>query len=166
MSNIGKATKESLKGYFTATVLVAAGVFFLYDIIIDLAKGSDSISHMAVEITVFTVVVLALWLEIVRVIRLRREVLLEYERAQRLSGELFQHMERTFGRWDLTHAERDIAIMLIKGLSMAEVAEARSSKEKTVRQHATNIYAKANVSNRSELASYFIEDLIQGVEDG
>lgn len=151
---------ESLKGYFTAAVLVAAGVFFLYDIMTDIAKGTDASSHIIIEVTVFAAVSMALGLEIHRVIRLRQQVALERDRVARLSGELFQHIENAFSQWQLTESEREVAIMLIKGMSMAEVAGARNSKEKTVRQHATNIYSKAGVANRSELASYFIEDLL------
>lgn len=159
MRNI-KIDRESLKGYFTATVLVAAGLFFLYDIVSDIASAYDSVAHIAIEAVVFAAAMLALWLEIKRVIRLRRQVSQERDRVARLSGELFHHIEKAFDQWKLTHSEREIAVMLIKGLSMAEIAALREVKDKTVRQHAANIYAKAGYSNRNELASHFIQDLM------
>jgi len=49
--------------------------------------------------------------------------------------------------------------LLVKGLSMKEIADLRHSKEATVRQQATAVYRKAKVEGRQELASYFLEDL-------
>ncbi len=65
-----------------------------------------------------------------------------------------------FDRWNLTTSEREVAYLLIKGLSLEEIAGVRDSKPKTVRQHATNIYAKAGLRGRHELAAYFLEDLL------
>jgi len=103
---------------------------------------------------------IALWFEIKRAIHFRRQVSVERERVARLSGELFHQIEKAFDQWQLTSSEREVAIMLIKGMSMAEIAAVRAVKDKTIRQHATNIYAKAGYSNRNELASHFIEDLL------
>ena len=65
-----------------------------------------------------------------------------------------------FDRWNLTVSESEVAYLLIKGLSLEEIAGVRDSKPKTVRQHATNIYAKAGLRGRHELAAYFLEDLL------
>ncbi len=62
-----------------------------------------------------------------------------------------------FGRWNLTNTEQEIAIMLIKGYSMQEIADIRNVKEFST---ATGIYSKSNLSNRYELAAHFIEDLL------
>jgi DNA-binding NarL/FixJ family response regulator len=43
---------------------------------------------------------------------------------------------------------------------MKEIAGVRKVKEKTVRQQATQIYAKSGYAGRHELAAHFIEDLI------
>jgi len=59
----------------------------------------------------------------------------------------------------LIPAEQEIAMSLIKGLSFREVAELRQTREKTARQHAANVYRKAGLSGRHELAGWFFEDL-------
>lgn len=151
---------ENTKSYFTVLALVVAGVFFVHDIVTDLIKGSEPSGHLTIEIIVFIGVIVALWSEISRVIRLRGEVKIERERVARLSGELFHSIEKALDHWGLTESESEVAIMLIKGMSMAEIGEVRSVKEKTVRQHATSVYAKSGCANRNELASYFIEDLM------
>jgi DNA-binding CsgD family transcriptional regulator len=69
-------------------------------------------------------------------------------------------IDRQFGRWGLTPAEREVALLLLKGLSHKEVAAARGVGEATVRQQATALYRKAGVSGRHDLAAFFLEDLL------
>ncbi|WP_235185234.1 LuxR C-terminal-related transcriptional regulator [Cupriavidus sp. SK-3] len=62
--------------------------------------------------------------------------------------------------WKLTPAEKDVVLLLVKGLSLEEIAGLRESRAKTVRQHAANVYAKAQLEGRHQLAAYFLEDLM------
>ncbi len=166
MARGGGTYDESLKGYFTTVVLIIAAGFFFHDIFTDISKGYESLTHTVIEAIIFTIVIMALWFEIRRVIQLRQQVSKERDRVARLSGELFHNIEQAFDQWRLTNSEREVAIMLIKGMSMAEIGAAREVKDKTIRQHATNIYAKAGYANRNELASHFIEDLLSTTVGG
>ncbi|MDK3025024.1 helix-turn-helix transcriptional regulator [Cupriavidus taiwanensis] len=80
--------------------------------------------------------------------------------AQRSTRDFLQSMQEQFQRWGLTPAERDVALLLVKGLSLEEIAGVRETGAKTVRQHAANLYAKAKVSGRHQLAAFFFEDLL------
>ncbi len=82
------------------------------------------------------------------------------QRSKHSAHEIRNMIDQQFNNWSLSTSEKDIALLLIKGLSMKEIAEIRTSHEKTVRQHATNIYRKANISGRQELAAFFLEDII------
>ena len=62
--------------------------------------------------------------------------------------------------WDLTPSEKEIALLLLKGLSFEEIAGIRQAKEKTVRQQATVLYRKSNTSGRHEFAAWFFEDFL------
>lgn len=62
-------------------------------------------------------------------------------------------------RWGLTPAEREVAILVLKGRSHKEIAAATGRSERTVRQHAASAYGKAGLGGRAELAAYFLEDL-------
>lgn len=68
-------------------------------------------------------------------------------------------VDQEFDRWSLTTSERDIALLLLKGMSMKEIAVARGTSERTVRQQAVTVYGKANVEGRAQLASYFLDSL-------
>lgn len=77
------------------------------------------------------------------------------------SGAFMDVLEERFGAWELTPAERDVALFSIKGLSTAEIADIRSTSEGTVKAQTNAIYRKAGVSGRSQLLSLFIDDLMQ-----
>ena len=73
-------------------------------------------------------------------------------------------IDSQFERWRLTPAEREVAVLMLKGLSHKEIAAARESSERTVRQQARAIYAKANLSGRAALSAFFLEDLLLPVD--
>lgn len=68
-------------------------------------------------------------------------------------------VDTQFARWELTEAERNVAFMLLKGLRLKEIAAARATSERTVRQQALSVYRKARVDGRTELAGFFLEGL-------
>jgi DNA-binding CsgD family transcriptional regulator len=69
-------------------------------------------------------------------------------------------LDRQFERWGLSPAEKEVALLLLKGLSHKEVAEVRSITEATARQQARAVYKKAGLSGRNDLAAFFLEDLL------
>lgn len=75
-------------------------------------------------------------------------------------------IESQFHDWELSASERDIGVMLLKGLSIKEIAEARKVKEKTVHQQCQSIYKKAGISGRNQLFAYFLEDLLLPSQSG
>ncbi|MGD2067966.1 MAG: helix-turn-helix transcriptional regulator [Gemmatimonadota bacterium] len=68
-------------------------------------------------------------------------------------------------RWDLTPAEREVALMLLKGYSHKAIAKHTDRSPQTVRQHATAVYRKASVGGRAELSAFFLEDLMLPEQD-
>ena len=71
-------------------------------------------------------------------------------------------IDRQFVAWSLSPAEREIASLLLKGLSHKEIATLRQVSEATVRQQARGVYRKAGVDGRHELAAFFLEGLLPG----
>ncbi|MCU9848268.1 helix-turn-helix transcriptional regulator [Defluviimonas sp. WL0024] len=65
-----------------------------------------------------------------------------------------------FRAWELTSAEADVAGLMLKGLSHKEIAALRDSTVATVRQHAASVYRKSNLTNRTQLIAFFLEDLL------
>lgn len=80
------------------------------------------------------------------------------EARQALEG-LAAAIDREFAKWGLTEAEREIALLLLKGFAHKEIAAHRRTTEGTVRQQALAIYRKAGLTGRSSLAAFFFEGL-------
>ena len=69
-------------------------------------------------------------------------------------------IDEQLSKWGLTPAEKEVAFLLLKGLSLKDVANIRNTSEKTARVQSMAIYAKAGLSSRSELSAFFLEDLL------
>ncbi len=79
--------------------------------------------------------------------------------ARRALDGLGEAIDEQFRAWDLTPAEREVAMLLLKGYSHKRVAKVTGRSERTARQHAANAYHKAGLASRAELAGFFLEDL-------
>ena len=82
------------------------------------------------------------------------------QEAQQVLEGLGAAMDRQFDRWGLTPAEREVALLQLKGLRHKAIAELRNTSERTVRQQALAIYRKSGLSGRTDLAAFFLEDLL------
>lgn len=69
-------------------------------------------------------------------------------------------IDQQFGAWGLTAAEREVALLLMKGHSHKAIAKQTGRSPQTVRQHAAVVYRKANLTGRAELSAFFLEDLM------
>lgn len=89
----------------------------------------------------------------------RRQRRLE-DQLRAASGAFQEVLDAHFERWKLTSAERDVALLALKGLSIAEIAAVRQSRDGTIKPQCSAIYRKAGVSGRPQLISLFIEELL------
>ena len=86
-------------------------------------------------------------------------------RARTALQGLGEAMDAQFDGWALTPTEKEAALFLLKGYSHKEIANLTGRSERTVRQHAVNVYRKSGLAGRAELAAFFFEDmLLPGVE--
>lgn len=160
---------------FVAVALLAA-----LDLASDLAAGT-TVEHVLAEGSVFLVGLLGAVLiarRLMRVVRseraARREALVLAERLEASQAEaarwraeardllagLGAALDRQFERWALSPAEKEVALLLLKGLSHKEIAEVRAITEATARQQSRAVYKKAGLSGRNDLAAFFLEDLL------
>jgi DNA-binding CsgD family transcriptional regulator len=71
-------------------------------------------------------------------------------------------IDEQFARWNLTPAERDVGLLMLKGFSHKEIAALRGTSDATVRHQAKTVYQKAGVPSRTAFCSFFLEDLLPG----
>ena len=76
------------------------------------------------------------------------------------SGEFAAFVEQKFDRWDLTAAERDVALLTLKGYSVPDIAALRNKSLGTIKSQNAAIYRKSAVSGRTQLIASLIEDMV------
>lgn len=69
-------------------------------------------------------------------------------------------IDAQFDAWRLTPAEREVALLLLKGYGYKQIAALTRRSERTVRQHGGAVYEKAGLAGRAELAAFFLQDLM------
>lgn len=166
----------------TAAMLAVLAVLVAIDLVSELG-GPDRASplHLVVESTMIGVSILAAARLAIRIRALVQEAHtlrthagelsadLDASRAEaiRWQGEahdlisgLGAAIDQQLERWGLSPAEKEIALLLLKGLSHKEIAQVREVSEATVRQQAGAIYRKSGLGGRNDLAAFFLEDLL------
>ena len=156
--------------YLLAVVLfvqILCALFFVSDIVISvLGLPIAPISWTFVELIeigaavglIIGVVVAAFALR-----EARARTAVAEESLRRAQSAFRDVLEERFEAWDLTPAERDVALFSIKGFSTSDIAGFRSVSEGTIKAQTNAIYRKAGVSGRPQLLSVFIDELM---EDG
>ncbi|MFN4128487.1 MAG: helix-turn-helix transcriptional regulator [Paracoccaceae bacterium] len=65
-----------------------------------------------------------------------------------------------FANWKLTRSEADIALLTLRGLKIAEIADARQTQIGTIKSHLSTIFRKSGFSTRTEFVASFIDEFL------
>jgi len=162
-------SKEIVLLLIFAIVVIASGV----DLVSDLSHGADT-EHIIKEAIIVSISIIAIaWLLFglhqqrleIRSLQQELESATDPETRPRkyvleARKNLGNVVTRQFSEWMLTGSEAEIGWLLLKGLSLKEIAIVRNTQEKTVRQQASSIYKKAGISGRHAFSAWFIEDIL------
>lgn len=137
--------------------------YFLYDITLDWIRPT-AFNPLTDSDLVEAMVTFVLFLGLAFTASELRRALSSHARlTQQLkvaSGAFSAVIDAKFAAWALTSAERDVALLAIKGYSIAEIAELRQTAQGTTKAQAASVYRKAEVSGRLQLISLFLDDLM------
>jgi DNA-binding CsgD family transcriptional regulator len=161
----------------TAVLLGTISVLGITDILLD-DPGAGITVHILVECVLLAaslglmIFILVRWRAAGRDLRATRmDAALAHEEAdawRRRSREMLEGLGRQIDEqlrdWELTRAEREVALFLLKGFSHREIAVHLDKSERTVRQQATVIYDKSGLGGRAQLSAFFLEDLLLPAE--
>ena len=104
-------------------------------------------------------------LDLLRELELARAQGQRWRREARVFIDGLGHaIDTQFAHWGLTDAEREVALLLLKGLSLKEISTVRSTSERTVRTQARALYGKSGLEGRAALSAFFLEDLLVPTE--
>lgn len=156
-----------------AGVLLLIALLVVTDVVGDLRQGASA-WHVVLEILAAGLAFLGAMHLLRSTLRLRRRLIRQAEdlshvraqaetwrqQARRHVEGLSRSIDAQLDAWHLSPAEKEVAFLLLKGLGLREIADLRGTHEKTVRAQSASIYAKAGLAGRSELAAFFLEDLL------
>lgn len=154
-------------------ILTALFVFGAVDVVSDLGDGATW-RHVTVECLGLLATVLVLGWIWKQNLGLKSETLLLGARLSEANSELNSWkaksntlveglgaaIDQQLLGWNLSGAEREVAFLLLKGLSFKEIGQVRGTSERTIRQQAQDIYRKSGLTGRAELSAFFLEDLL------
>ena len=168
---ISSVRKERLT---TAVVLLVIAAATVVDVIQDRVDGAPW-EHILGElaIVIFAVVTAAVLIRRSYRPLTRKNRLLErqltaaqadakkwHDESSQLIAGLSTAISKQLDDWGLSAAEKEIALLLLKGLSHKEIAVIRETTEQTVRQQSASLYQKSGLTGRAELSAFFLEDLL------
>lgn len=165
--------ETTLAGKGSALIIMMFSLLSMADIVREF-RGGESLDHLALELAISLVAFIWFfylwyrWRQISGDLRssrhkiqsLNEENLHWRSENQRLIAGLSQSIDDQMTKWKLSPAEKDVTLLLLKGLSFKEIAEIRGTSEKTTRQQSTTIYQKSSLPGRAELSAFFLEDLL------
>lgn len=158
-------TRERRATVLAGLILLQAmcALFFIGDVIEDFREdGQFDNPHLILEaVAAATLVagVIFLMAELRGLLTRMSEMQLGLDIAR---GHLAEVIDAFFDEWKLTAAERDVAVMMLKGLDNDTIARVRKTASGTVRAQATRIYSKSATDGRAQFISLFMEELMAG----
>lgn len=136
-----------------------AAMFFLADAMRDLSEMPLG-GHSVLEALISLVLVLGIFLTGWHLRLTLQEMETQRRALDTARGDLLRVVETQFDVWHLTSAEKDVGLLALKGIDVADIATIRGAAQGTVRAQMARIYAKAGVSGRAQFAAWFVEDLL------
>jgi DNA-binding CsgD family transcriptional regulator len=149
------------RGVVVGTLLLIA-TLVAFDVGTDLVQGASA-WHVALEIAAGIAAVAGAAYLLRDTLRLRRRLATQARdlSAYRQQAAAWQAQARLqLDQWQLSVAEKEVAFLLLKGLSLKDIAALRGTAEKTVRAQSAAVYAKSGLAGRTELSAFFLEDLL------
>ncbi len=154
-------------------VLFLVGITSGLDLLWDLSHGAP-FSHVFKEaLVVVLAIVLIVWIlyeqrqQLAQIQKLKTELAQSEQQRGKANSyilsarkQLSEVISKQFDEWNLTQSEKEVGWLLLKGFSLKEIAAIRDTLEKTVRQQASSIYKKSQLSGRHAFSAWFIEDLL------
>ena len=165
---------------FQKTILLILFIFIslynlyeIYDEIQELDNINDSVQEVVFELTLilimFSGVIYFAYTLVAQhnnqtkleqnLVKVKKQLENSSSELQRGKEDYQKVVKWQFDQWGLSPSEKEVGLLILKGLSIKDIAAARDTKEKTVRTQASAIYEKSNLQGRHELSAWFFEGI-------
>lgn len=155
-------TRQAVLLFGLIGLQAACMVFFIYDVAKDLLEGHGSaglLNYIMESLATFGL--LAACLVEARILRGLWQAQGEANRLKAATtGQLLSVINLQLEAWGLTASERDVALLTIKGCTIAEIAQLRGSRDGTIKAQLNAVYRKSGQAGRAQLVNFFVEDML------
>ncbi len=150
-----------------AVLQLVCAVVFAVDLLLEFPHPHEWLildvtdtTHLFTEVAVMALLVLGFALSryALRAMQAERDVLRSDLRS--LRGEFDAVLQARFALWHLSPAQRDVALLTLRGLRIADIARMRACAEGTVKAHLSAVFRAAGVGTRNELQGLFMEEFL------
>lgn len=171
MNSLSELPLRQKLGIFLIMLLLTA--VWAFDAIDDIAHGSD-MSHILIEAGILLAI--AIWFATVAIryfaskqlsrkmrtelTSVRQDLESYRQETAHLAKGLSLKIDQQLEQWQMTKAEKEVALLVLKGFSNKEISNIRGTAEKTTVQQVSAIYEKSGIHHRTEFAAFFLEDLL------
>ncbi len=148
---------------FLIVIQLACAGFFAWDVVRDfLEAGRPHLPsfHLWMEAVSVVALAVAVGIEASMLRRLMRRQLYLQEISSQASKAMHDIVEERFSDWKLTPSEHDVAMLVVKGFSIAEIAGIRGNAEGTIKAHLNAIYRKSGTNSRAEMLGLLLDPLM------
>lgn len=161
-----RAPLERTTLHLSVLQLVCAAVFGL-DLLLEFPDPRQGFSlsfagtiHLLTEAAILVLLVLGFALSRRALAQLQTERDRSVRNLHSLRGEFDDILHARFDAWGLTAAQRDVALLTLRGLRSSDIAAARGSAEGTVKAHLSAVFRASSVRTRGELVGLFMEEFL------
>ncbi|MFB9150487.1 helix-turn-helix transcriptional regulator [Roseovarius ramblicola] len=149
-------------------VLLSSMAFFGFDVVADILEHgvtpvgytTGELTHLIFEMLAVAGLGYAVFTLRVYLVLLQRETERTRETIHMMRGNFDEVLRGKFEEWGLTAAERDVTLLIIKGLSVADLAAARNTAPGTIKAQSTSVFRKIGVRSKAELMSTIIDEFL------
>ena len=148
--------------------MMLAFIFFLFDVVFDLrdhfTDGTPYSKEEVIHLVFEGGAVVALFFGMVSLFNytsfLKNQNIKAQMQLSALKVDFDEYVRSQFAKWELTVAEKDVALLLLRGLNTSDIADLRSVSVGTIKVQAHNVFGKSGVSSRVEFMALFMDEFI------
>ena len=148
--------------------MMLAFIFFLFDVVFDLrdhfTDGTPYSKEEVIHLVFEGGAVVALFFGMVSLFNytsfLKNQNIKAQMQLSALKVDFDEYVRNQFAKWELTVAEKDVALLLLRGLNTSDIADLRSVSVGTIKVQAHNVFGKSGVSSRVEFMALFMDEFI------
>jgi hypothetical protein len=96
--------------------------------------------------------------------RLRQAAVGDTATLRHLRVDFDSLLHQRFANWDMSRAETDIALLLLRGLKITGITGKHNTRDGTIRAKLCTIFRTSGMNSRTELLAYLIKFLQYGTQ--